>query len=226
MFRSSRLTGARSLAVLLPLALLLAAALAPASASALADHSGWPPMDMLLMNKTDSSRPLDHRPGHDPFGGRDGDYRCDAIHGTSSSCVKRFERSGRGYVVTSKPGHAWLLGGHGNDVIHAGPWGDVIWGDYKPSGQPTSQHDRLIGGAGPDFIYPSHGRNIVKAGAGNDVIHGHFGRGHIDCGPGRDVLYVRKHHRRAWKTIKNCEVISTQTGQSAPRWFIRALPWV
>jgi hypothetical protein len=211
---------------LLPLlALLLAGLVAPAGASALASHAGWPSMDMLVMNKTDAARPLDHRPGFDPFGGADPNYRCDSIHGTSSSCAGRFVRGGRGYVVTSRPGHARLLGGHGNDVLHAGPWGDVLWGDYKPSGQPGSQHDRLIGGAGPDFIYPSHGRNVVRGGAGNDVIHGHFGWGHVDCGPGRDVLYVKKHARRRWATIKNCEVISTRTGESAPAWFLRALPW-
>ena len=51
-------------------------------------------------------------------------------------------------LVPANIGHNELLGGHGNDVIHAGPAGDVIWGDYKPSGQPTTQVDTLVGGAG------------------------------------------------------------------------------
>jgi hypothetical protein len=209
---------------LLP-ALLLVAAVLPGSVLALASHEGWPPMHMLLMNKNDSHRPLDARPGFDPFGGQDRHYRCDSLHGTSSSCAKRFRRKGSGYVIRKKKGHSRLLGGHGNDVIHASPWGDVLWGDYKPSGQPGRQRDRLIGGAGPDFIYPSHGRNVIKGGAGTDSIHGRFGWGHVDCGPGRDVLYVHPRHRKRWKTIRNCEVLSGKTGQSAPKWLIRKLPW-
>src|SRR3954452_17305322 len=102
----------RSLA-LLP-TLLVALALTPSSALALASHEGWPPMHMLLMNKTDRDRPLDARPGFDPFGGRDRHYRCDSIHGTSSSCAKRFKRKGRGYVIRHRKGHSRLLGGHGN----------------------------------------------------------------------------------------------------------------
>jgi hypothetical protein len=208
--------------LLLPVAVLLSV---PASASALASHEGWPPVHMLVMNKTDASRPLDARPGFDPFGGRDPNYRCDSVHGMSGSCKDRFVRRGHGYVITNRPGHARLLGGHGDDVLHASPWGDVLWGDYKPSGQPGHQHDRLIGGAGPDFIYASHGRNVIKGGAGTDAIHAHFGRGHIDCGAGRDVVYVKRGAKRRWRTLKNCEVVSRKTGQSAPRWLIRGLPW-
>jgi hypothetical protein len=211
--------------ILLPAALLLAVAVDAAPASALASHDGWPPVHMLVMNKTDSSRPLDARPGYDPFGGTDPNYRCDSIHGTSSSCAGRFVRHGHGYVITSRPGHSRLLGGHGNDTLHASPWGDVLWGDYKPSGQPGSQHDRLFGGAGPDFIYASHGYNYIRGGRGSDAIHAHFGYGTIDCGPGKDVVYVAKHKKRRWRQLRNCEVILTRTGQSAPGWFIRRLPW-
>jgi hypothetical protein len=208
-----------------PLMALLSLLAVPATAGALASHDGWPPVHMLLMNKTDKPRPLDARPGHDPFGGKDPNYRCDSVHGTSSSCADRFERHGRGYVITDRPGHSRLLGGHGDDRIHASPWGDVIWGDYKPSGQPTSQHDRLWGGDGPDFIYASHGHDVIRAGRGPDAVHAHFGRGRIDCGPGRDIVYIAKHKRHRWKRLRNCEVISTKTGESAPRWLIRKLPW-
>jgi hypothetical protein len=214
-----------SRSLLLTLALLVALLATAAPAGALASHDGWPPTSMLLMNKTDGSRPLDARPGFDPFGGRDRNYRCDSIHGTSSSCAGRFEHHGRHhFVITSQPGHSRLLGGHGNDVLHASPWGDVLWGDYKPCCQPASQHDRLIGGAGPDFIYASHGRNVIRSGAGTDAIHAHFGHGRIDCGPGRDIVYVVKHHRGRWK-LRNCEVVSTRTGESAPAWLTRQLPW-
>ena len=209
----------------IPVALLLALTVDITPASALASHEGWPPMHMLVMNKTDSSRPLDARPGHDPFGGQDPNYRCDSIHSMSSSCAGRFVRRGHGFVITDEPGHARLLGGNGNDTLHASPWGDVLWGDYKPSGQPGTQKDRLFGGAGPDFIYASHGWNTIRAGAGNDAIHAHFGYGRIDCGPGRDIVYVAKRSRNRWRSLKHCEVVSTKTGQSAPAWFLRKLPW-
>src|SRR3954451_20092197 len=151
---------------------LSAAACVPGSPSAMASHAGWPAMDMLLMNKDDSDRPLDARPGFDPFGGRDPSYSCDSQHGTSSSCAGRFVRNpnGPGFVITDRKGHSRLLGGHGNDTLHASPWGDVLWGDYKPAGNDGKQFDRLYGGHGPDFIYPSHDRNVIVAGAGNDVI--------------------------------------------------------
>ena len=41
----------------------------------------------------------------------------------------------------------------------------MIWGDYKPSGQPAAQVDRLTGGNSRDFIYASHGTNYIRAGA-------------------------------------------------------------
>jgi RTX calcium-binding nonapeptide repeat (4 copies) len=189
-------------------------------------HEGWPPIDgVLLMNKTDSTRPLDARPGQDPFGGTDMRYSCDAVH-VRGACQRRFvphfaavampPRGGSvgspqvGFVMSSQPGHNELLGGHGSDTIHAGPWGDVIWGDYKPSGQPTNQVDHLYGGAGNDFIYGSHGYNVIDAGAGNDEIKAHFGRGIVDCGPGSDVLYISRRAQRAYK-VRGCERISHET---------------
>ena len=51
-----------------------------------------------------------------------------------------------------------LLGGHDSDTIYGRDSADVLWGDYKPSGQGTAQVDHLYGGAGSDFIYASHGR--------------------------------------------------------------------
>jgi len=100
-----------------------------------------------------------------------------------------------------------LLGGHGNDVIFGRGAADVIWGDYKPSGQPTSQVDHLNGGAGADFIYASHGENVIAAGSGNDTVHTHYGRGSIDCGAGTDTLFI-SHRARPGYTIRHCEHIS------------------
>ena len=103
-----------------------------------------------------------------------------------------------------------LLGGHGNDDVWGRGAADVLWGDYKPGGQPTSQVDHLHGGAGNDFIYASHGENIIDAGTGDDTIHAHYGHGSIDCGGGTDVLYISHKARKAYK-ITGCETISYKT---------------
>ncbi|HMJ35168.1 MAG TPA: calcium-binding protein [Baekduia sp.] len=204
----------------------LLVAVAAGVAVANTSHEGWPTIDgVLLMNKTDSTRPLDARPGQDPFGGTDSRYSCDAVH-VRGACHRRFvphfeaaampAQPGSvrpwqyGFVMSSQPGHNELLGGHGSDTIHAGPWGDVIWGDYKPSGQPANQVDHLYGGAGNDIIYGSHGSNVIDAGAGNDEIKTHFGRGTVDCGPGNDLLYISRHARRGYK-VRGCERISHKT---------------
>ena len=102
------------------------AALPAATATANTSHEGWPRINgMLLMNKTDAPRPLDARPGHDPFAGTDPRYSCDAIH-KRGACQRRFVRTHAGVVVTSRSGHNELLGGHGNDAGRGlsapGPW--------------------------------------------------------------------------------------------------------
>jgi Ca2+-binding RTX toxin-like protein len=194
----------------LVIAVLIACLLPTSVAVANTSHDGWPAIDgVLLMNKNDSPRPLDARPGNDPFAGQDEIYSCDEVH-LRGSCQRRFVERGDARVMSSRTGHNELLGGHGSDVIDAGPWGDVIWGDYKPSGQPTSQRDRLTGGAGRDFIYASHGSNVIVAGAGNDWIKAHFGHGSIDCGAGADTLYVSRKAQKHYK-IRGCERISHKT---------------
>ena len=173
-------------------------------------HDGWPAIDgVLLMNKADGTRPLDARPGNDPFGGRDLRYSCDEVH-LRGKCQTRFVLSAGRLVMSPLPGHNELLGGHGNDTLFAGPSGDVLWGDYKPSGQPTTQRDVITGGSGDDHIYAGHGYNQIAAGAGNDWIKAHFGRGTIDCGPGYDLLYVSRRAQRGYR-LRNCERVSHET---------------
>ena len=103
-----------------------------------------------------------------------------------------------------------LLGGHDSDTLYGRGRADVLWGDYKPSGQGTAQYDRMYGGDGADFIYASHGRNAIFAGAGNDTVHAHFGRGSIDCGAGRDTLFI-SHRSKPHYKIRHCERISFKT---------------
>jgi Ca2+-binding RTX toxin-like protein len=167
---------------------------------------------MLLMNSRDQSRPLDGRPGQDPFDGTDPSYSCDGLH-RNTKCV----RSARRRKITEVPasiGHNELLGGHGNDTIHAGPVGDVIWGDFKPCCQPSTQVDHLYGGPDDDFIYASHGLNYIYTGGGHDVVHAHFGRGgEIHC-DSSDVLVYVSHRSRPHYRLFGCKRISYATERS------------
>jgi hypothetical protein len=106
-----------------------------------------------------------------------------------------------------------LLGGHGNDTLWGRGGDDVLWGDYKPGGQPTGQVDHINGGAGNEFIYASHGINIIDAGPGADTIHAHFGRGTIDCGGGIDTLFVSHRAQKVYK-ISRCERLSYKSDGS------------
>jgi hypothetical protein len=89
--------------------------------------------------------------------------------------------------------HNELLGGNGNDTIYGGEAGDVIWGDYRPSGQPSTQVDHIYAGNGNNFIYTSHGANYVFTGTGRTVVHAHFGRGVIHC-QSPNVTVLDTHH--------------------------------
>ena len=112
---------------------------------------------------------------------------------------------GSGHKIRGGPKNDELLGRHGNDTVSGRGGRDVIWGDWDPSGNTTRQRDVLLGGAGNDIIYPSHGRTTVIAGPGNDTIRAFYGRGTIDCGAGtRDLAQIRENG--AFKT-RNCELI-------------------
>jgi hypothetical protein len=95
--------------------------------------------------------------------------------------------------------HNELLGGHGDDTITAGDVGDVMWGDYKPSGQPTTQKDVIKGGPGKDHIYASHGTNTITSGGGADQIHAHFGRGTITCANSKPLIFLSHRSQKKYK---------------------------
>lgn len=196
---------------------------------------------MLLQNSTNESRPLDGRPGQDPFDGSDPTYSCDGADtggsyhncgypgigegprfttlprleqecqedggasnialqplfpsvilplGLPTFCARKYEEAD---LVPAGIGHNELLGGDSDDTIHAGPAGDVIWGDSHAEGNDTTQIDRLYGGAGDDWLYASHGTNYIWTGAGEDHVLLVYGHGVVYCnGPGRKIFVMRK----------------------------------
>ncbi|HEY5195898.1 MAG TPA: hypothetical protein VIJ51_02600 [Solirubrobacteraceae bacterium] len=114
-------------------------------------------------------------------------------------------------TITGHPGvHNELLGGNGNDTIYAGNIGDVLWGDYQPGTQSTTQIDTMIGGAGNDFFYASHGTNFINTGTGYDIVHAHYGRGTIHCLSSSDIVYLSHKSRPDYK-LSGCKHISYAT---------------
>ena len=103
------------------------------------------------------------------------------------------------------PDNDELLGHHGSDKLTGNGGKDVLWGDWDPSNNNTSQHDVLRGGAGNDFLYPSHGRTTVYGGPGKDYVWAFYGRGFIDCGPGKDTIRIRLSNAFGHR---NCEVVN------------------
>ncbi len=184
------------------IALLAAGAFGGGGARANTSHAGWPAITgMLLINGGDQNRPLDGRPGRDPYGGSDPGTCAPLRHG--GRCLP----GGLNRTVPAGIGHNELLGGHGNNTIHAGPAGDVIWGDYKPSGDPLTQIDHLYGGPGNDIIYAAHGRNYVHTGGGRDIVHAHFGGGEIHCDSADVTVYVSRHSRMRYRLF-GCRHVS------------------
>ena len=97
-----------------------------------------------------------------------------------------------------------LLSHHASDTINGGAGKDIIWGDFDPGVNPTSQHDTLNGDDGADYIYTSHGTNTVHGGAGNDFIYAYYGHGTIDCGAGHQDRVKIRLGTGQYK-VKNCE---------------------
>jgi len=121
--------------------------------------------------------------------------------------------SGILWIVQTAPGSHKMLGGpkndellahHGSDRLSGAGGNDILWGDYDPRNNSSSQRDYLSGGSGDDWIYPSHGRTTVRGGPGRDYVYAFYGKGTIDCGPGPDVARIRTNG--AFKT-RNCEKI-------------------
>ncbi len=116
--------------------------------------------------------------------------------------------AGRTHVLTGVPDkHNYLLGGYGDDTIEGGNAGDVIWGDYHPSGE-KRQTAVIRAGAGQNFIYANDTLNYVWTGTNpKTVVHAHENGGVIHCQNAHQVVYTSHHAKPHWK-FEGCRHIS------------------
>jgi hypothetical protein len=104
--------------------------------------------------------------------------------------------------------HNYLLGGYGDDTVYGGEAGDVIWGDYHPSGWPHHQTAVIHAGNGKNFIYANDTVNYVWTGTNaRTVVHAHEDGGVIHCQNPHIVVYTSHHALPHWK-LRGCRHIS------------------
>ncbi len=117
--------------------------------------------------------------------------------------------AGRHNILTGRLHvHNYLLGGYGDDTIYGGEAGDVIWGDYHPSGWPPSQTAVIHAGNGPNFIYANDTVNYVWTGTDpHTVVHAHEDSGVIHCQNPHIVVFTSHHALPHWK-LHGCPHIS------------------
>jgi hypothetical protein len=104
--------------------------------------------------------------------------------------------------------HNYLLGGYGDDTIYGGSAGDVIWGDYHPSGWPSFQTAVIHAGNGPNFIYANDTVNYVWTGTNpRTVVHAHEDSGVIHC-QNPNIVVFTSHHALPHYKLDRCRRIS------------------
>jgi hypothetical protein len=123
--------------------------------------------------------------------------------------VMDFGRAGASNTLVGRPHvHNYLLGGYGNDTIYGGSAGDVIWGDYHPSGWPSSQTAVIHAGDGKNFIYSNDTVNYVWTGRNAaTVVHAHEGSGVIHC-ENPSIVVFTSHHALPRYKLAGCRRIS------------------
>jgi hypothetical protein len=117
--------------------------------------------------------------------------------------------AGRHNTLTGKAGvHNYLLGGYGDDTVYGGSAGDVIWGDYHPSGWPSFQTAVIHAGDGPNFIYANDTVNYVWTGTNpRTVVHAHENSGVIHC-ENPNIVVFTSHHALPHYKLDRCRHIS------------------
>jgi signal peptidase I len=82
-----------------------------------------------------------------------------------------------------------IVGTEGNDVIHAGNWGALVFGlggdDIIFGG---NSKDCLVGGGGNDTLVGGNGKDVLLGGEGNDTLHGGGDGDVIQGGNGKDLI--------------------------------------
>jgi hypothetical protein len=118
--------------------------------------------------------------------------------------------AGRTHTLVGLNGvHNWLLGGYGSDTIIGGDHGDVIWGDYHPSGE-QFQIATIVAGNGRNVIYANDTRDYVWTGTNpHTVVHAHGPgtSGVIHCQSPGIVVYMSSISQRHFK-LDGCHHIS------------------
>ena len=119
--------------------------------------------------------------------------------------------AGQHHTLVGQRGvHNWLLGGYGSDTIIGGNVGDVIWGDYHPSGVPRFQTATIHAGNGRNVIYANDTRNYVWTGTNpRTVVHAHVSgiSGVIHCQSPGIVVFLGVVSERHFK-LDGCRHIS------------------
>jgi len=106
--------------------------------------------------------------------------------------------------------HNELLGGHGDDMIHAGPAGDDPWAGDKPSGQPTSQRD--VSWAAPDATSSTQATARTRSAPAPAMTGSRptSVAAPSAAGLGDDLLSISRRARRGYR-VTHCERISHRT---------------
>jgi hypothetical protein len=117
--------------------------------------------------------------------------------------------AGQANTLQGVPGkHNYLLGGYGDDTIYGGDSGDVIWGDYRPTGYPSHQTVTIHAGNGKNFIYANDTVDYVWTGTNPaTVVHAHSGSGVIHC-ENANIIVFTSHHAKPHYKFEDCKRIS------------------
>lgn len=104
--------------------------------------------------------------------------------------------------------HNYLLGGYGDDTIYGGDSGDVIWGDYHPSGWPAHQTAIIHAGNGRNVIYANDTVNYVWTGTNPaTVVHVHENSGVVHCENPHQIVFTSHRALPRYK-LDGCRRIS------------------